>query len=276
MPEIVPGHRWFNRKHRFHDVSLDPFVERARHAIAIDEGRALFPPVPWDNVDALNATAGVASHDPKAPYQQKWFPGVHGGVGGGGDVRGLSDGALTWILRGAKLAGLHLDTARGTRINGFHPDSTVSVVNSLHPEFSVTGLLRKGRAGPARIEDLAPSAVRRWHTPAGQLAERAAYRPPALAHLAKEIDAAPYQSFDPTTEIIATHVVEKGEWLSRIALRYYGDASAWREIYHANLDVIDDPDDIFPGWKLRIPKLASPGNLEGAVAGSVAPPAAGS
>jgi len=49
------------------------------------------------------------------------------------------------------------------------------------------------------------------------------------------------------------HVVEKGDTLGAIAKKYYGKASAYTKIFEANRDVLDDPDKIKPGQKLRIP-----------------------
>jgi nucleoid-associated protein YgaU len=50
-----------------------------------------------------------------------------------------------------------------------------------------------------------------------------------------------------------THVVASGETLGKIAQKYYGDASLYKQIFEANRDVLKDPDKIFPGQKLRIP-----------------------
>jgi uncharacterized protein (DUF2235 family) len=95
-PKLIPGATWINRRFRFHDAKLTSKVQSARHAVAIDERRVLFEPVLWNNVADLNNAQGASMYDVKAPYQQKWFPGVHGSVGGGGPERGLSDAALTW------------------------------------------------------------------------------------------------------------------------------------------------------------------------------------
>jgi nucleoid-associated protein YgaU len=51
-----------------------------------------------------------------------------------------------------------------------------------------------------------------------------------------------------------TYVVVKGDSLSKIAQRAYGDGNKWRKIYEANKDVIKDPDLIYPGQSLRIPE----------------------
>ena len=53
---------------------------------------------------------------------------------------------------------------------------------------------------------------------------------------------------------MTSYVVVKGDSLSRIAQRAYGDGTKWRKIYEANKDVIKDPDLIYPGQSLRIPE----------------------
>lgn len=50
-----------------------------------------------------------------------------------------------------------------------------------------------------------------------------------------------------------SYTVEAGDSLSKISQRFYGDANAWRRIFEANRDQIDDPDLIQPGWTLTIP-----------------------
>lgn len=81
-PNIIPGAKWLNRKRGFHDVRLTSKVQAARHALALDERRKPFRPTIWNNVAELNADRGASHYHPDAPYQQKWFPGVHGAVGG--------------------------------------------------------------------------------------------------------------------------------------------------------------------------------------------------
>ena len=48
-------------------------------------------------------------------------------------------------------------------------------------------------------------------------------------------------------------MVKKGDSLSKIAKKVYGDANRWREIYKANKDKIEKPSLIYPKQKLRIP-----------------------
>jgi nucleoid-associated protein YgaU len=49
------------------------------------------------------------------------------------------------------------------------------------------------------------------------------------------------------------HEVQKGETLSKIAQKYYGDASLYPKIFEANCDTVKDPNMIRVGQKLRIP-----------------------
>lgn len=59
----------------------------------------------------------------------------------------------------------------------------------------------------------------------------------------------------------ATHIVEKGDNLSKLAEEYLGSRLKWREIYEANKDQISDPNSIYVGQELVIPgteELATP------------------
>jgi nucleoid-associated protein YgaU len=58
------------------------------------------------------------------------------------------------------------------------------------------------------------------------------------------------QAGNPYTQ---TYVVQSGDSLSKIAERFYGDASLYNKIFEANRDILKDPNKIFPGQKLRIP-----------------------
>ena len=49
------------------------------------------------------------------------------------------------------------------------------------------------------------------------------------------------------------HVVKKDETLSKIAEEYYGDKMLYPKIFEANKDVLEDPNKIKPGQRLRIP-----------------------
>lgn len=51
------------------------------------------------------------------------------------------------------------------------------------------------------------------------------------------------------------HTVVKGEYLSKIAKKYYGNAMKYPVIFEANKPMLTDPDKIYPGQVLRIPAI---------------------
>lgn len=51
------------------------------------------------------------------------------------------------------------------------------------------------------------------------------------------------------------HTVVKGDYLSKIAKKYYGDAMKYPVIFEANKPMLTDPDKIYPGQVLRIPVI---------------------
>ena len=55
----------------------------------------------------------------------------------------------------------------------------------------------------------------------------------------------------------STYTVVKGDTLSSIAKKLYGNASKWRVIYNANLDLIKNPNIVRVGWVLVIPDLVN-------------------
>ncbi|MEZ5448995.1 MAG: peptidoglycan-binding protein LysM [Thiolinea sp.] len=50
------------------------------------------------------------------------------------------------------------------------------------------------------------------------------------------------------------YIIEKGDSLWKIAEKAYGNGAKYTAIFDANREVIEDPDKIFPGQKIRIPK----------------------
>lgn len=262
--------RFFNGKYRFHDPSLTSMVRSARHAVAIDEDRRAFEPTLWDNVDALNSKAGKPSSAPDAPYQQKWFPGVHKAVGGSGRMRGLSDQTLEWVWAGARLAGLELDTAPDSRVYSLRPDFRDPLDTIDRSKLGAVGRLISSRAklvwrrapragGPTELHQVSIAARRRWHAAPEDLPEEKAYRPKPLAAVAALLDAdAEYRNAAPIPpkgafEVI---VVQRGDTLGKIARNRLGDAKRWPEIFEVNRDKLADPDCIYCGMTLRVPRAA--------------------
>ncbi|WP_339929548.1 DUF2235 domain-containing protein [uncultured Brevundimonas sp.] len=252
---------WFdpaNRRHAFHDTRVTDFVNSARHAVALDERRRDFQPTLWESADALNKTVGVDPDDELAPYQQKWFPGTHGSVGGGGPERGLSDQALDWVLSGARRRGLKLDSTSTSRIYSLNPSHLVPVDN-VPPGFSfmgwIMGLFPSDRRGPRALYEVSLSARRRYLESAEALPERCAYRPGALKAVAADLDAldpAEVGLGQPYSGLYSLYEVRARDALGKLAKRFYGDAQQWPSLYRANPQ-IEDANRIYPGWILKIP-----------------------
>jgi uncharacterized protein (DUF2235 family) len=164
-----------NRRHRFHDTCLSSRVLAARHAVAVDERRRNFQPSLWENVAKLNDGAG----GPGAPYQQRWFPGVHGAVGGGGDDTSLSNDALLWVMEGAEGQGLVFDAEARARIAAERDPTGPLGASSKEKRGIGQAFMRMrpvDREGPEDADGLTPSVQARWRGDPG-------YRPRALARV---------------------------------------------------------------------------------------------
>ena len=140
------------------------------------------------------------------------------------------------------------------------------LVNQLTPEGQVpqrsamldvgkkilTGLAVGGAAvaGVAAVKAAAARAAGERPGPAA--APGAGARPrPDFSDVQAGASTAPAAAAAPAEEI---YTVAAGDSLSKIAKRSYGNANEWRRIFEANRDQIENPDRIYPGQKLRIPK----------------------
>jgi nucleoid-associated protein YgaU len=101
-----------------------------------------------------------------------------------------------------------------------------------------------GATGTATISGTAPSQ---------EAAEKAVLCCGNVAHVAKVDNRL---AVPQAAEAAQFHDVAKGDTLSAIAKRYYGDANKYQAIFEANRPMLSDPNKIYPGQKLRIPKLA--------------------
>lgn len=168
IPRVLPISLGLNERYQFHDTALSRSVQFARHAVAIDERRAPFAPTLWSNVGAFNQPGG------RPRVEQMWFPGDHGGVGGG-EARGLSNCALMWVLEGAEDAGLALRREPGSVLSGCLAD-----IDPINPPVDSKGfpimraLTARWRTGLTRFEDIHEAALLRY-------AANPSYRPRPLA-----------------------------------------------------------------------------------------------
>ena len=84
-----------------HVVTLPANVKCCRHAMALDESRALFPLTRLCDRDG--------KHDDR--LVEVWFRGVHSDVGGGNGNRGMNWIALNWMFHNAVRAGVPIAPA---------------------------------------------------------------------------------------------------------------------------------------------------------------------
>lgn len=174
IPDLVPFvplDGLVNRKYQFHDTKLSAIIQRAFHAMAIDERRKSFVVTHMEKSDK----------NPGQIIREVWFPGTHGCVGGGTSVnRGLSDGGLQWMMEQVSESGLNL---------AFDPSQVEDgiVLNPLIDFDTDMGIFQLAGVLDRPIEDgieaLHRSVEKRW-------SERKDYRPKNLKALAAQLDAA--------------------------------------------------------------------------------------
>jgi hypothetical protein len=116
----------FNKgKYKYHDVALNPHVQNAYHALAIDERRKPFAPNTWTRPTGFTGT-----------LEQAWFAGVHSNVGGSCSPDGLANEALHWIVEKAEALGLAFD---GAYLAHFKPCFNSTMQDSMSTMYKVMG-----------------------------------------------------------------------------------------------------------------------------------------
>lgn len=165
-----------NKKYAFHDAALSRSVRSARHAVAVDERRRLYPPALWDNLDGSQGLNGEVT-GVEQPYQQHWFPGVHSVIGGSGVVPQLSAFTAEWIAEGAQRLGLEFDTETLSEVtaNKDHAADATPMVQKAGIG-NLGGWWLADRAGPERTAHLARATHDR-------IAARDDYRPGSLSQV---------------------------------------------------------------------------------------------
>lgn len=271
VPSDVLFAKEANRGKQYFDSDLTSLVASGRHAVSIDESRVAFEPTLWPNYAELNVSLGAHPYAKDAPYQQLWWPGDHGSVGGGGDERGLSDGALQWVLDGALARGLEVDGDEQSPLYRLRPNPLAALSNMKLQDPSivdrVAGALMTHRPrapGPQHVEEVSDAARLRWQASADQLPERAPYRPPTLAGVAASLDAlAAGQKLVLTHPEVQTsadrlpapntmYQVRYGDGLRKIAQLAYGHADREDIILKAN-PLITNPDRLYAGDYIFLP-----------------------
>jgi len=91
----------------FRSSELSDKVKCARHALALDDERATFHPLIWNELGEIDKFQ--ANRVPANRIRQVWFAGAHANVGGGYPDDGLAYVPLLWILEEACGAGLEFE-----------------------------------------------------------------------------------------------------------------------------------------------------------------------
>ncbi len=98
----VPGTMLSERGlYSWHDTRLSKIIERAYHAVAVDEHREAYDVVLWTGDRGMKKPG-------QKDVEQRWFIGAHANVGGGYGKDPLSDISLAWMQEKAMAAGLKL------------------------------------------------------------------------------------------------------------------------------------------------------------------------
>jgi len=288
----------FDPSIEFHDEDIPETAFAGRHAVALDEHRKTFDYTPWRNINDANRrvfrTLGVDGTEEdyllseNRLFQEVWFPGSHGAVGGGGERRGLSDNALLWVLEGARQQGLTLNTDAESKVFKLQPTPIAYVDNTkedgVMEQYAEARKALPGaftRVGPRHISGVSLAAIVRYAAPPSVLPaeeERKAgerYRPDALQAVEAmvEAEAAAYdqESFshyngyiDSQWETLRDSYVESGwhyelytvkvgDTLSGIAAKHPDSKANYQNLQAINKIMVPDPEQVFAGQVLSIP-----------------------
>lgn len=148
---------------------LSERVKAARHALAIDDKRDAFTPLPWDEVherdlaERYRARCGGAAstdprdielcarfNDPASPrLQQVWFAGMHSDVGGGYSDDSLAYVSLWWMIEHAEQGG------SGIRLLPEYRDRIATFRN-------IYGTIHDSRGGSGAFYRYQPRYINAW------------------------------------------------------------------------------------------------------------------
>ncbi|QCK84386.1 DUF2235 domain-containing protein [Phreatobacter aquaticus] len=137
------------------DHDLSSRVQRACHALSLDDERTTFHPVLWNerNEAPVQPDGEGRLLTKNERISQVWFAGVHSNVGGGYPEDSLAHLPFYWILKEAEACGLVFKTAPGAE-----PDSVLMAETARDKDGRIydsrSGLGGYYRYGPRRLEHL--------------------------------------------------------------------------------------------------------------------------
>ena len=137
-------------------------VRIVRHAVAIDERRAMFRNYNW-NPDQKFSARRFGSPDAQQDSKQVWFAGVHADVGGGypEEESGLAKFPLRWLLAEAEAAGARMSASlRSHLVEG----RKLPGGRQAYVEPNPSGLVHRSLKGVWWLLELVPKRIkwRRW------------------------------------------------------------------------------------------------------------------
>lgn len=162
------GEQYNAAHYAFHNHALSSIVHHGYHALAIDEHRADFAPVLWDESDAKitnlsisGRTTNNTTHSKQKQYvEQRWFSGSHSDVGGGYASRALSDQSLKWMCTKLSDCGLHLhedfvlkDTPSQCQSVPYASASLAPITDSFRDFYKMTWRLHRCHLRPLHVEN---------------------------------------------------------------------------------------------------------------------------
>ena len=158
-------------RYSFFDSTVNSTIEKAIHAVAIDEHRKSF------DVTLMKCSSKRSSDQ----VTEVWFPGVHGSIGGGEQKnRGLSDATLLWMMGEVEKLGLDLD--KSSIEDGINPDYKIDFKQT-KPWYDFGKVNIREIKGD--FEDLHKSVKQRWKDPS----ITPPYRPQNLEKFQQQLDA---------------------------------------------------------------------------------------
>lgn len=136
IEELRPAINWLFWPMKFRDLRLSPKIERACHALSLDDERTTFHPILWDE----------SKERDRGRISQVWFAGAHANVGGGYPEDQLSLISLDWMMR-------HAQERNGLRLQE-------ACVERVSHEKSLYGRIYNSRAGLGAFYRYSPREVR--------------------------------------------------------------------------------------------------------------------
>lgn len=153
------------------NTHFNPAIVKARHVLAIDDERATFHPVLWDEDETNTQPAGQARPASEEQLLQVWFTGMHANVGGGYPDDALANVSLSWMMAEAQQAGLVFKEIRNAE-----PDALLAANSAKDRD----GRLYDSRSGVGGYYRYSPRKISDFYGPMAAAASKVGLTPGKL------------------------------------------------------------------------------------------------